>query len=169
MTARPDGVLRRQGDGAELRFVRRLPQPPERVWRAVTDPAELAVWFPQTVTGRFEVGARLTFSSAEGPDFEGEVLAVDPPRLLSFTWGPDVLRLELRAVEGGTELTFTDRFAQWGKAARDGAGWHVCLDRLGRQLGDGGDAATWAGIHPGYVARFGPEAAAVGPLRTPDA
>lgn len=31
-----------------------------------------------------------------------------------------------------------------GKAARDGAGWHTCLD-------------------PGYVERFGPEGATVGP------
>jgi len=27
-----------------LRFERRLAHPPERVWRALTDPAELAIW-----------------------------------------------------------------------------------------------------------------------------
>ncbi|MGH3223319.1 MAG: hypothetical protein ACRDPY_32295, partial [Streptosporangiaceae bacterium] len=62
-------------------------------------------------------------------------------------------------------LIFTDTLAEGGKAARDGAGWHVCLDAL-RAWIDGAEppaADRWQQVHPGYVERFGPEAATVGP------
>ena len=32
-----------------IRFVRLLPHPPEKVWRAITDPEQLAAWFPAVV------------------------------------------------------------------------------------------------------------------------
>ena len=32
-----------------IRFVRLVPHPPEKVWRAITDPARLAAWFPAVV------------------------------------------------------------------------------------------------------------------------
>ena len=37
--------------------------------------------------------------------------------------------LELRADSSGCLLTFTDTIDAHGKAARDGAGWHVCPRR----------------------------------------
>ncbi|MGW4592021.1 hypothetical protein [Amycolatopsis thermoflava] len=41
------GELRRQPDGlAALVFERHLKHPPEKVWRALTEPGELATWFP---------------------------------------------------------------------------------------------------------------------------
>ena len=56
---------------------------------------------------------------------------------------------------------FTDTLADRGKAARDGAGWHVCLDGLGARLdgtaGPGGD--RWTELYEGYRADFGPQAA----------
>jgi len=67
---------------------------------------------------------------------------------------------------GGTLLTFTDTIARIGKAARDGAGWHVCLDALGARL-DGGPAPPsgerWREVHPGYVARLRADAPVEGP------
>ncbi|MDX6673725.1 MAG: hypothetical protein QOH11_1143, partial [Solirubrobacteraceae bacterium] len=54
-----------------------------------------------------------------------------------------------------------------GKAARDGAGRHVCLDSLEAHLLGGQDAresmGTWKDVHPEYVESFGAEAAAIGP------
>jgi DNA-binding transcriptional ArsR family regulator len=41
------GTLTRQGDRWTLRFTRRLARPREKVWRAVTEPEHLAVWFPR--------------------------------------------------------------------------------------------------------------------------
>ena len=93
----------------------------------------------------------------------GELLACHPPSLLEFRWGPDVLRLELQADGEGTVLTLLDTLEEGGKAARDGAGWHVCLDRLQAHR-DGRESATaWQEVHPGYVERFGAEASGIGP------
>ncbi|HZB29290.1 MAG TPA: SRPBCC family protein [Streptosporangiaceae bacterium] len=159
-----------------LRFERRLRHPVEKVWRAVTEPAELEHWFPQRVEGvtsadgtPFVPGGKLRFPFREAkeldgemiPDFEGEVLDVEPPRLLSFTWAGDVLRFELIPDGDGCLLVFTDTFTERGKAARDGAGWHVCLDGLEASL-DGTappEAGRWPGLYENYAVAFGPEAA----------
>lgn len=160
------GTLDRQGDGWTLTFTRRLHHPPEEVWRAVTEPEHLAAWFPQQIVGERRAGARLRFVSASGDGFEGEMLVFDPPRVMELTWGADRLRIELHPEGTGTVLTLTDAFGELGKAARDGAGWHECLDRLvcsldGTEPPEWGEA--WREVHPLYVERLGPEAATVGP------
>ena len=66
----------------------------------------------------------------------------------------------------GDRLTLTDIFDELGKAARDGAGWHECLDRLVAEL-DGTPqrpmGELWVEVHPRYVAHLGPDAATIGP------
>ena len=57
------GTLERVGDVSVLRYERRLAHPPERVWRALTDDAELADWFPTTMEGERQKGAALRYSS----------------------------------------------------------------------------------------------------------
>jgi uncharacterized protein YndB with AHSA1/START domain len=160
------GTIEEQGDRVRLIFARHLEHPPAVVWRAITQPEHLAAWFPQTIEGERRVGARLRFVSPTGESFEGEMLEFDPPRTMAFTWGGDVLRLDLEVEGRGTRLTLTDTFDDLGKAARDAAGWHECLDRLGadlagRALPDWGD--SWRAVHPWYVQAFGPEAATLGP------
>ena len=107
-----------------LRFERRLAHPLEKVWAALTDPAELGHWFPQDVEADLRPGGtmRFTFRGAGAPPFDGEVLVYDPPRVFAYRWGPDVLRWELRPDGSGCTLTFTDTIEAQGKAARDGAG-----------------------------------------------
>ena len=76
-----------------MRGIRRevvYPHPPERVWRALTDPAVLATWLMESdIEPR--VGHRFTFRTKPGPGFDGivhcEVLEADPPRRLVYTWG----------------------------------------------------------------------------------
>jgi uncharacterized protein YndB with AHSA1/START domain len=160
------GHLEQTEAGWNLRFVRHLRHAPDRVWAAFTDPEQRSAWFPDTVIGDFEPGATLRFvtSMPSLPEFTGTVLRVEPGRLLEFTWGEDTLRFELEPDGDGCTLTLRDTLAQLGKAARDGAGWHVCLDNLGSALvnepGSGEDA--WADIHSHYVRAFGPEAATIG-------
>ena len=80
---------------------------------------------------------------------------------------PDTLRFELQAEGDGTLLTFVNTFDELGKAARDAAGWHSCLDLLALQLA--GEASPfapgerWTQVHASYVARFPPEASTIGP------
>jgi uncharacterized protein YndB with AHSA1/START domain len=165
-------LTRTPEDRWQLRFERVLAHPPSKVWEAITAPEHLAHWFPTTIEGERAVGAslRFTFPQDEAPPFEGKMLAYDPPSLMEFQWGADVLRLELRPVPQGTQLTLLDTLEERGKAARDGAGWHACLDALSASL----DGAThpraaldgYRDVRAHYVESFGPEAATIGP---PDA
>ncbi len=164
------GSVDRLDDGRwQLRFTRRLPYPKEKVWRAITEPAHLAQWFPTTIEGDRAAGAtlRFAFPGGEAPPMEGEMLSYEPESFMELRWGPDVLRLELRAVEDGTELTLLDTLEERGKAARDGAGWHACLEALEATLHGESEARShmdiWAEVHPHYVETFGPEGATIGP------
>lgn len=84
------------------------PYPPERVWQALIDPTELGAWlmptdFAPTVGHRFTFDARPTLGT-----IAGEVLEVDPPKLLRCRWsgvfGDTVVRFELTPTGDGTRL-----------------------------------------------------------------
>jgi uncharacterized protein YndB with AHSA1/START domain len=165
------GTLEQLDDGRwQLRYTRRLAYPVEKVWRAITEPEQLAAWFPTTIDGARASGAALSFSfpGGQAPPFGGRMLAYEPTSLMEFEWGPDVVRLELRADgDDGTILELFDTLEEHGKAARDGAGWHTCLDALHAHL-DGAesprDAMTrWKSVHSHYVRDFGAQAATLGP------
>src|SRR5690349_909928 len=68
-----EGSLEQVAGRWRLRFVRTLAHPPEKVWRALTEPEHLAVWFPTEIHGEREAGAalRFVFAGDEGPPFEG--------------------------------------------------------------------------------------------------
>jgi uncharacterized protein YndB with AHSA1/START domain len=153
-----------------VRFERRLAHPVERVWRSLTEPAELGHWFPSQVSGDLRVGGtlRFCFPGHEIPDTEGEVVELEPPRLLAFWWGTELLRFELSPQEGGTLLRLTHVLTAADQAARDAAGWHVCLDRLERSLAGEDTAAPgpeptgeWRGLYDAYEARGLPTGAEV--------
>jgi uncharacterized protein YndB with AHSA1/START domain len=162
------GTLARQGDRWTLTFTRKLSHSREKVWRAVTEPEHLAVWYPQEIVGERRAGAPLRFvTPGSGSDgFDGQMLVFDPPSAMEFTWGTDLLRIELVPDGAGTVLTLTDIFDDLGKAARDAAGWHECLERLVADL-DGTPLPAlgepWKKIHPVYVGVLGPEASTIGP------
>ncbi len=163
------GTLERSGDLSVLRYERRLAHPREMVWRAITEDTHLATWFPTTIEGERQAGAALHFAfrQSEGEPFDGEMLAFAPPSLMELRWADDVLRFELEPDPPGCILRLTVTFPEYGKAARDAAGWHVCLEQLVAAC-DGTDLAwqppdRWRVVHRGYVERLGPEASAIGP------
>jgi uncharacterized protein YndB with AHSA1/START domain len=166
------GTLEPAGAEWRLRFTRHLKHSPDKVWRAVVEPEHRDRWFPQRILGDLQVGAALKFASEYG-DFDGRVLAYEPPAVLELLWGTDVIRLEVRPEGSGTLLTLTDTFAERGKAARDAAGWHVCLDALEVELdgsrSTGDTREQWQAVHPHYVASLGPEAATIGPPQLKEA
>jgi len=163
-----DGQLERAGDRWRLTFTRKLAHSPDKVWRAVTEPEHLAAWFPAEIQGERAAGAPLVFhfTKGEGPDLAGEMLTFDPPKVLEFTWDTDHYRIALEPDGAGTTLIFVNTFDQIGKAARDAAGWHVCLDLLACHLA--GETPPWEPrqrweeVHGGYVEAFGPESATIG-------
>jgi len=165
----PFGELDLHGERPVIRFTCHLRHAPAKVWCALTEPEHLSAWFPTTIDGDRAAGAPLVFRFVDMdlPPMEGIMVAYDPPRLMEFFWGEDVMRFELQPTDGGCVLIVTDTVEDLGKASRDGAGWHVCLERLshfvsGTALPPGFDD-RWRLIHPHYVAAFGPEASTLGP------
>lgn len=149
------------GEGRSvLRFERVLNHPRERVWRAVTEPGELAQWFPSEVVYEPRVGAPMQFDFGGAHDIDpwpGEVLEWEPPRVFAFAWAEDELRFELFESGDRTRLVFTHAFVhQPGKPARDAAGWATCLDKLLATLGESpAPEADWSEYHEEHLARFG--------------
>jgi uncharacterized protein YndB with AHSA1/START domain len=164
------GTLEPAGQQWRLRFRRRLAHSPDKVWRAIVEPEHRNAWFPQRVEGEWRVGAPLKFLSEYG-DFDGQVLVYQPQSVVEFAWGTDVIRLEIQPDGNGTLLTLIDTFDEHGKAARDAAGWHVCLDALEGALAGTpstvGPGEGWQAVHAEYVSRLGPEASTIGPPEMP--
>jgi uncharacterized protein YndB with AHSA1/START domain len=160
------GTLEKRDDKWTITFTRRLPHPPEKVWRAVTEPEHLKAWFPQEIVGERRAGAPLKFVSSQGDAFEGEMVTFDPPSVMELLWGTDRLRIEVQPDGDGSVLTLVDTFAELGKAARDAAGWHECLGRLVHEFNGEEPAkwgAPWRDLYALYVDRFGPDASTIGP------
>jgi len=140
-----------------LTLNRSYPVPPERVWRAWTDPEAIKRWWgpggEDAVSfarldvregGRF----RIVFGGTDGKahEVQGVYKEVVPHRRLVFTWvwpnstpeRESLVTIELRAAGRGTELVFThERF--FDAAVRDGHrnGWTEALLKLERFLTEG--------------------------------
>ncbi len=159
-TTRDGELIELEGERVGVRFERRFAHPPERVWRAITEPKELAAWFPDTIEGEFAPGAEVTFPKfvEMGLPATGSVTEFDPPRLLAFTWGPSVLRFELEADGDGCRLVFMDSLPR-EEAAKNAAGWEVCLADLEASLAGEEPAGLqedhWSELHERYAERFG--------------
>jgi uncharacterized protein YndB with AHSA1/START domain len=118
---------------AALRLERRLSHSIERVWRAVSEPAELERWFVVTVP----------WGPQEGEEFEamgttGRVTEVSPPRRLAWTYGVEAYSFELTPDGDGCVLVFTHVLnPEMGPDWRFAAGWDTYFDRLEAHLGGG--------------------------------
>jgi uncharacterized protein YndB with AHSA1/START domain len=80
------------------------------------------------------------------------VLEWDPPHRVVFTWSDDTLTFELSpAADGGTTFVLMEELSP-STAARNAAGWEVCLGRLVN--GDPGE--DWQPKFDRYKAEFEP-------------
>jgi uncharacterized protein YndB with AHSA1/START domain len=161
-----DGIVEKRPDGStQVRFVRRLPHPIDRVWAALTDPAELRRWWGDTDLdlahgGRFALRWLNSDEDGNVATLDGAITKLDPPRLLEITaaWGstgsadpgaPATLTWELDPDGDHTLLRFTNTVTPPTSApgeATDGpttadtrtaAGWHLHLDALATILSGG--------------------------------
>jgi uncharacterized protein YndB with AHSA1/START domain len=161
--------VRKEGEKWTLVLVRELRHPPEKVWLALTDPAQLREWAPFDVDGSLgAVGhVRLTTVGTPRPQVsETRVTRADAPRLLEYNWGDKDLRWELEAFGGGTRLTLWHNIDR-GFISMGAAGWHICFDVLDRLLGAtplgrivAGEAMKfeWQRLNREYATQFGIEA-----------
>ena len=156
--------IQKDGEKWTLILVRELRHPPEKVWRALTDPAHLREWAPFVADGSLDaVGSvNLTWVGTQNT-VETRVTRADPPNLLEY----GDMRWELESFGSGTRLTLWHsidrRFISMGAA-----GWHVCIDVLDSWIGGtpigriaGSDAmkfAGWQRLNAEYAAQFGVKA-----------
>ena len=64
---------------------RDIPQPPEKIWRALTQPHLIAQWLMKNDFVP-AVGHRFNLRGEWGGVLDCEVLAIEPPMTLSYTW-----------------------------------------------------------------------------------
>ena len=150
-----DGTLETIDGRPALRFERRLTHSVERVWRAVSEPAELERWFPAAADWTPAAGEAL-----EVGGMTGEVTEVDAPHRLAWTFNGERYSFELSAQEGGCLLVFTHVFDDRTLAAQTAAGWETYFSRLephltGGSLSEAEAHEPWGELHERYAERFG--------------
>jgi len=169
-TPGPANLARVQKDGENwtLVLVRQLRHSPQKVWRALTDPAELREWAPFDADGNMGIAGSTVKLNTVGPPTplisETSIKRADEPNVLEYRWGDGDLRWELEDFGGGTRLTLWHnidrRYISMGAA-----GWHICLDVLdhalsGTPLGRivGPEAMKfegWQRLNSDYAKQFG--------------
>lgn len=150
----------------EVRLLRLLPGPVERVWDFILDPEKRARWF---CGGVWEprAGGKAVFAMRHknlapgetppaeyakvqdpGVVFEGRVLRCEPPRLLEFTFGGDdsVVTIELAPEGERVRLLLVHRAS--GEALKEvgnfASGWHIHVAHLVALLDGAPRPAFWS-------------------------
>lgn len=140
----------------ELRLVRLLPGPIERVWEFLTDPEKRARWFAGGVTEPHAGGkvvfamhhaklspdeqppARYAHVQDPGVTFEGRVLRYEPPRVLSYTFGDDKSQVTFELTPQGEQVLLVLTHRSTGddipEQANYAGGWHTHIALLIAQL-----------------------------------
>ena len=159
-TTPANGVLERTADGGQmLRYERRLAHPVERVWAALTEPAQLAAWLADADIelvegGRVELWWQNTDQDGNQAVARGAITRLEPPRLLeTATDIHGVLRWQLRPEGAGCALTFSvavELPARMVPIVR--AGWHIHLDHLADALD--GHPVNWPTWRRDYWGRW---------------
>ena len=163
--------IQKDGEKWTLILVRELHHPPEKVWRALTDPAHLHEWAPFDADGNLGIsGTTVNLTTVGAPTLhvtETTVTRADAPELLEYNWGGFNIRWELESFGNGTRLTLWHnidrRFISMGAA-----GWHICIDVLdhllngtpiGRMVGpDAAKFVGWQRLNAEYAELFGMKA-----------
>jgi uncharacterized protein YndB with AHSA1/START domain len=114
---------------------------PEKVWRALTDPALLAEWLLPVIDLKLEPGAAFTFKTQAYPGWDGTVncriLEIEAHRKLSYTWAvpflDTVVTFTLTPTPSGTRLSLVQSgFKPDQKRESGGAryGWKMMGEKL---------------------------------------
>jgi len=145
-----------------LRMQRELRHPVEKVWRAITEPGQLAGWFPAAVELDLRLDGPITFTFEEDPgapvdeQSRGVIRAYEPPRLIEYTWGDEVLRWELMPSADGCTLHLTATHDDRPGSASFTSGWIMCFDAMERVLGGSTvPAKDYAVLHEHFVKVYG--------------
>jgi len=130
-----------------LAFEFEFGHPPEKVWRALTEPGLLAEWLLPVIDLKLERGAGFTFKAEPVAGWDGvvhcRIAEIEPHRKLSYDWGvgdmATVVTFTLTPTAQGTRLSLVHSgFKPEQKKNFGGAryGWKMMggklVDLLGR-------------------------------------
>lgn len=163
-------MRKQEGENWTLVLVRELRHAPEKVWAALTDPAQLREWAPFEADGNLgAAGSTVKLSTVGSPKphiTETKVARAEALKVLEYNWGGNDVRWELEATGHGTRLTLWTNINRH-YIAMGAAGWHICFDVLDRLLGGtpigriaGPEAMHVDGfqrLHAEYAKQFGVE------------
>lgn len=143
-----DKTARSQTEAISFEFD--LQHPPEKVWRALTDPVLLAEWLLPVVELELAPGAAFRFQAPPQPGWDGLVqgrmLEIEAQRKLSYTWVVGdlvtVVTFTLTPTASGTRLSLLHTgFQPHQKHNFGGAryGWRMMGGKLVALLAKGSD------------------------------
>jgi uncharacterized protein YndB with AHSA1/START domain len=161
---------------SEVRLVRILPGPIERIWEYLTDPEKRARWFAggpmeQRVGGKMRLEfCHKNIAPGETPPeeyaktheggrgFDGTVTRCEPPRLLAFTFGSEgeseaIFQLTPQGKDVLLVLTHRSSGGDLPYMHEFGAGWHTHVAQLIAQLEGAPPPQFWpmmANLKPEY-------------------
>ncbi|HZZ34061.1 MAG TPA: SRPBCC family protein [Phenylobacterium sp.] len=125
----------RKGDTVQAEFRLTLDHHQNEVWAALTEPQRLAQWLaPGAIALRVGGAARLDFPESGGV-IDSVVTALEPGRLLEYSWSSPgeplrLLRWELEPLGAATLLTLRLSVPAIEDVARATAGWAAHLEML---------------------------------------
>jgi uncharacterized protein YndB with AHSA1/START domain len=171
--------VQKDGEAWTLVLVRELRHSPDKVWQALTDPAQLHEWAPFDADASLGAAGnvvKLTTVGAPKPHVtETRITRADAPHALEYTWGGYDMRWQLEAAGAGTRLTLWTNIDR-GFISMGAAGWHICFDVLeqllaGQAIGRivGADALKfggWQRLNAEYARQFGVEPPSWPPIKS---
>lgn len=125
----------------EVHLERVLTATPERVWQALTDPAELSQWLAAAEVKPGPHGQFTLHFTHNDHVLNGQVIQWDEPHTLEYHWNPghreaSIVRFDLKPHPQGTLLTIQHRQLPASHAGEYWPGWQAHLDLLeGRYSG----------------------------------
>jgi len=134
------------GETRSVEIEREFPHPPEKLWRALTQPHLVAEWLMKNDIAPI-VGHRFNLRGEWGGVLDCEILVVEPNKTLSYTWDfahddaafnlKSVVTFTLSPTQAGTLLRMQQSgFRPEQKQAIGGAkvGWQQFLGKLEQLL-----------------------------------
>src|SRR5262245_53785569 len=124
-----------------LSFEFNLKHPPEKVWRALTEPALLEQWLLPALDFQLEPGSAFTFKTQPYPGWDGTVscrlLEIETHRKLSYTWTvpflDTVVTFTLTPTASGTRLSLVQSGFKSSQGREFGGaryGWNLMGGKL---------------------------------------
>ena len=135
-----------------VRYDRTSRHSAERLWRAITDPAEVTAWMQYPARIDLRVGGEyfVDFAKTNSGKLDGIIVAIEPARMLRYAWGTSIVEWSIEPTPGGCKHTFLQSGLADRGPGEEGlvAGWHAWWDDLdlyldGRAVGPLSDREPW--------------------------